>query len=78
MGIVVHAETVRIHPFTDGNGRTTRFLADLVFATVQDPTEFQYDWELDKPRYIELLRAYDGHRDAADLAAFVGVEPIEP
>jgi fido (protein-threonine AMPylation protein) len=78
LGIVVHAETVRIHPFTDGNGRTTRFLADLVFAAVQDPTELQYDWELDKARYIELLRAYDGQRDVADLAAFVGVEPIEP
>lgn len=78
LGIVVHAETVRIHPFTDGNGRATRFLADLVFATAQDPTELQYDWELDKTRYIQLLRGYDGHRDVADLAAFVGVEPIEP
>jgi fido (protein-threonine AMPylation protein) len=29
LGIVVHAETVRIHPFADGNGRTTRLLADL-------------------------------------------------
>jgi fido (protein-threonine AMPylation protein) len=78
LGIVVHAETVRIHPFTDGNGRTTRFLADFVFAAVLNPTELQYDWELDKTRYIELLRAYDGHRDVADLADFVGVEPIEP
>jgi fido (protein-threonine AMPylation protein) len=78
LGIAVHAETVRIHPFADGNGRTTRLLADLVFAAVQDPTELQYDWELDKLRYIELLRAYDGHRDVTDLAAFVGVEPIEP
>lgn len=78
LGIVVHAETVGIHPFTDGNGRTTRFLADLAFAATQNPTELQYDWELDKPQYIELLRAYDGHRSVADLAAFVGVEPIEP
>jgi hypothetical protein len=38
----------------------------------------QYDWELDKTRYIELLRAYDAQRDVADLAAFVNVEPIEP
>jgi fido (protein-threonine AMPylation protein) len=78
LGIVVHAETVRIHPFVDGNGRTTRLLADLVFAAVQNPTELQYDWELDKTRYIELLRAYDAQREVADLAAFVGVEPIEP
>lgn len=78
LGIVVHAETVWIHPFTDGNGCTTRFLADLVFAAVQDPTTLQYDWELDKTRYIALLRAYDGQRDLADLAHFIGVERIEP
>lgn len=30
LGIAAHAELVRIHPFTDGNGRTTRLLADLV------------------------------------------------
>ena len=77
LGIAVHAEIVRIHPFTDGNGRTTRFLADLVFAAVQDPTELQYDWDLDKQRYVGLLRAYDRHRDATELAAFVGVLPIE-
>lgn len=76
LGIAVHAETVRIHPFTDGNGRTTRLLADLVFAAVQDPTQWQYDWDLHKPRYIELLRAYDGHRDVGELAGFIGVEPI--
>lgn len=77
LGIVVHAETVRIHPFVDGNGRTTRFLADLVFASAQNPTQLQYDWDLGKTRYTELLRAYDGHRSVADLAAFVGVESIE-
>ena len=77
LGIVVHAETVRIHPFVDGNGRTTRLLADLVFAAVQDPTEVQYEWDLEKARYIELLRAYDQNRDVADLAAFVGVDRIE-
>lgn len=77
LGIVVHAETVRIHPFVDGNGRTTRLLADLVFAAAQDPTEQQYDWDLDKQHYIGLLRAFDMHRDVTDLAAFVGIEKIE-
>ena len=74
---MVHAETVRVHLFADGNGRTTRFLADLVFAAVQDPTEVQYEWDLDKTRYIELLRAYNRNRDVANLAAFVGVHRIE-
>lgn len=77
LGIVVHAETVRIHPFADGNGRTTRLLADLVFAAAQNPTEQQYDWDLNKPPYIALLRAFDVHRDITDLAAFIGVERIE-
>ena len=77
LGIAVHAETVRIHPFVDGNGRTTRLLADLVFAAAQNPTEQQYDWDLDKPQYIQLLRAYDIHRDVTNLAAFIDVEPIE-
>lgn len=77
LGIAVHAETVRIHPFTDGNGRTTRLLADLVFVATQncDLLE-QYVWDLDKARYVTLLREYDRHRDATDLAAFIAVQPF--
>lgn len=77
LGIVVHAETVRIHPFTDGNGRTTRLLADLVFIAAQDDEPpLRYSWRLDKRRYINLLRQYDTHRDVRDLAAFIGVKPL--
>ncbi len=68
LGIAVHAETVRIHPFTDGNGRTTRLLADLVFAATQDSKVLkQYDWDLDKRPYIDLLRQYDQYRDPRAL-----------
>jgi fido (protein-threonine AMPylation protein) len=71
------AETVRIHPFTDGNGRTTRLLADLVFTAAQDgETPELYDWEVDRRRYIDLLRKYDVHRDERELAAFVGTTPL--
>jgi hypothetical protein len=62
---------------TDGNGRTTRLLAELVFITIQDPAEFQYDWDVDKERYIGLLRGFDVHRDVRDLAAFIDVQSIE-
>ena len=56
----MHAETVRIHPFIDGNGRTTRLLADLVFLAAQgDESLESYDWAVDKDRYIALLREYD-------------------
>lgn len=78
LGLTVHAETVRIHPFTDGNGRTTRLLADLVYVAAQEPAIFQYDWDVDKTRYIELLRGFDVHRNSDELAAFVGVQPINP
>lgn len=72
LGIAVHAEAVRIHPFTDGNGRTTRLLADLVFAAAQGTGEPElYDWNVDKSRYVHLLRQYDQHRDPAELAVFV-------
>lgn len=77
VGIAAHAETVRIHPFTDGNGRTTRLLADLVFVAAQDGEVLeQYDWQLDKSRYIALLREYDVHRDPRELAAFIAVQPL--
>lgn len=59
LGIAVHAETVRIHPFIDGNGRTTRLFAGLVFVSLQSAEEPQqiYDWQIeDKARYIKLLQ----------------------
>ncbi len=43
----------------------------------QDLAEWQYDWDVDKQNYIELLRAFDAHRNADQLAAFIGVQSIE-
>ncbi|EPR75472.1 hypothetical protein ADILRU_2015 [Leifsonia rubra CMS 76R] len=78
LGIVVHAEAVRIHPFVDGNGRSTRLLADLVFIAAQNGKEIlQYDWELDKTQYIRLLREYDMSRDIRELAAFIPIRRLE-
>ncbi|MDR8018716.1 Fic family protein [Nesterenkonia aerolata] len=78
LGIAVHAEAVRIHPFVDGNGRTTRLLADLVFLAAQGTEDlWQYVWELDKVRYIKLLQQYDQHRNPKLLAEFIGVSPLE-
>lgn len=77
--MAVHAETVRIHPFVDGNGRTTRLLADLVFAAVQseDGSTQLFDWDVDKPTYISLLRAFDQDQDPGPLAEFIPVRGIE-
>ncbi|WP_099024087.1 Fic family protein [Mycolicibacterium palauense] len=78
LGIVAHAETVRIHPFVDGNGRTTRLLADLLFAAAQDSDPvLQYDWNVDKARYISLLRRYDIDRDVSQLAEFLEARPFD-
>lgn len=78
LGVVAHAEGVRIHPFTDGNGRTTRLLADLVFIAAQETAVPEiYDWRLDKRTYIDLLRAYDRHRDPRELAAYIATHPLE-
>lgn len=77
LGIATHAEGVRVHPFTDGNGRATRLHADLVFIAAQDPPTHQYDWDVDRRRYIKLLRDFDRGRDVTDLAAFIGIRPIE-
>lgn len=77
LGIATHAEGVRIHPFTDGNGRATRLHADLVFLSAQDAETPQlYDWQLGKRTYIDLLREYDRHHDPRELAAFIGTRPL--
>ncbi|HXO50433.1 MAG TPA: Fic family protein [Mycobacterium sp.] len=77
LGVVAHAETVRIHPFVDGNGRTTRFLADLVFEAAQaSDSVMQYDWGVDKATHIKLLRRYDTNRDVTDLAEFLKSRPF--
>lgn len=77
LGIATHAEGVRIHPFTDGNGRSTRLHADLVFLAAQDNVIPRiYDWQLDKRTYIDLLRSYDSHRDPKNLAAYVDTRAL--
>lgn len=79
LGIAVHAEVVRVHPFVDGNGRATRLLADLAFLAAQDGDVVEvYDWHLDKRTYIDLLREYDQHRDVSDLASFITTQPLSP
>lgn len=76
LGIAIHAEAVRIHPFADGNGRSTRVIADLVYVAAQtSEIVYQYDWDVDKVRYVELLREYDVHRNSDDLAGFIQVRP---
>lgn len=74
LGISAHAALVHIHPFVDGNGRTTRLLADLVFLAAQGDEEvLSYDWDFDRDAYIRLLREYDGTLDPTGLIDFIPV-----
>jgi fido (protein-threonine AMPylation protein) len=76
--LATHAELLRVHPFHDGNGRTFRLLADLVFTLTQDsPNEEALDWNVDRQRYIALLKEFDQNRDPTKLAEFVTTEPWE-
>ena len=74
LDITAHAELVHIHPFVDGNGRTTRLLADLVFLAAQGEGDvLAYDWNFDRDEYIGLLREYDATLDPGNLIEFVPV-----
>lgn len=77
VSLAAHAEVLRIHPFTDGNGRTARLLADLIYLCIQEnesPTIF--DWDIDKKTYIGLLQYFDQNRLPSDLATFIPTHPI--
>lgn len=72
VAVATHAELTRIHPFADGNGRSTRLLADLAYLATQDPSSVEsFDWAVDKAEYITLLRQYDRDRDPQPLTDFL-------
>jgi len=60
---IAHYELVRIHPFTDGNGRTARALATLILAQRDFDTKrfFALDeyYNQDRASYYEALRSVD-------------------
>jgi len=62
---IAHYELVRIHPFTDGNGRTARALATLILAQRGFDTKrfFTLDeyYNQDRTNYYEALRSVDPH-----------------
>lgn len=77
LGIVVHAETDRIHPLQTGTAAQQDCL--LTWSSPQPKTlpSSSTTGISNKPPYIAPLRAFDVHRDITDLAAFIGVERIE-
>jgi len=73
-----HHRLVLIHPFSNGNGRHARIMADVILTKFMD--EPAIDWaggyKLEamnerRDQYINALRAADGH-DFSQLLEFVG------
>jgi Fic family protein len=60
---ITHYEIVRIHPFIDGNGRTTRVMAAVVLYRRGFDTKryFALDdfYDADRRRYYDVLRSID-------------------
>jgi len=60
---VIHYEFVRIHPFIDGNGRTSRALATLILIRRGFDTKrfFALDdfYNSNRPRYYKILKKID-------------------
>jgi fido (protein-threonine AMPylation protein) len=78
LGLAAHAEMLRVHPFSDGNGRTSRLLADLVYLCTQETVRLEtFDWEIDKKSYVTCLRDFDNSRDPSSLARLVGTRPLD-
>jgi len=55
----VHAELVLVHPFREGNGRLSRWVADLMALQAGfPPLEWGFDWDsvMRRERYFAALR----------------------
>jgi len=74
IAVRLHHRLVAIHPFPNGNGRTTRLMGDLVVARLgQEPFAWGRqnltDVSETRARYIAALRAADNH-DIGPLLEF--------
>ncbi len=74
IAVRLHHRLVAIHPFPNGNGRTTRLIADLLAVRLgQEPFTWGRvrltDVSETRARYIAALRAVDGH-DVTPLLEF--------
>lgn len=76
IAIRFHHALVSVHPFTDGNGRWSRLMADVLAARLRQP---RFTWgsgaDLEdagemRDKYIAALRTADNNHDFVPLLAF--------
>ncbi len=64
---ILHYELVRIHPFVDGNGRTSRLMATLIlsFHKFNIDNYFTLDefYNIDRQAYVDALNSADKNHD---------------
>ena len=68
-GAMLHLDTVLIHPFRDGNGRTARLLLDYVLLKHNHPSVLLR--VEDKPAYFQAIREAKAQKDHRPFANFV-------
>ena len=64
---ILHYELVRIHPFVDGNGRTSRLMATLILSihkfNINDYFTLDEYYNQDRQAYVDALNSADKNHD---------------
>ncbi|MDA8272208.1 MAG: Fic family protein [Deltaproteobacteria bacterium] len=66
---VLHAEFESIHPFTDGNGRTGRFITSL--ELIKDGYVPFIVYPVQRVNYINSLKTYQNKGDSSEIRKFM-------
>lgn len=64
---ILHYELVRIHPFVDGNGRTSRLMATLILSVhkfnINNYFTLDEYYNQDRQTYVDALNSADKNHD---------------
>ena len=64
---ILHYELVRIHPFVDGNGRTSRLMATLILSihkfNIDNYFTLDEFYNIDRQAYVDALNSVDKNHD---------------
>lgn len=74
LAFIAHYDLVTIHPFTDGNGRTSRLLMNYIQAYHERPLTLVNSNE--RVNYIEALKATRESRDTSKIINFLAAQHL--